>query len=161
MAKINVTPLIDVLLVLLVTFMVILPGHSVGLETYVPGPPPVCDTRQTGGIVVRVAEDGSVVLNGERLRAGEWTQRLRAVLAPRRDKTVFFAADPELEYGVVGRAIDAAVGVGAGPVGFLSKLDSEAGGGKDGKHAVKPEAGDAGAGVDGAEVVKPQVAAVI
>ena len=69
MAKINVTPLIDVLLVLLVTFMVIVPGHSVGIEAHVPALPPVCDMRVAGGLVVRVAGDGSAVVEGERLGA--------------------------------------------------------------------------------------------
>lgn len=161
MAKINVTPLIDVLLVLLVTFMVIVPGHSVGIEAHVPALPPVCDMRVAGGLVVRVAADGSAVVEGERLGAREWPRRLRALLAPRRDKTVHFAADGDVEYGVVGRAVDAAVGEGAGPVSFVLELDGKASGGKNRKHAVKPEAGDAGAGVDGAKVVKPQVTAVI
>jgi biopolymer transport protein ExbD len=161
MARINVTPLIDVLLVLLVTFMVIVPEHSVGLEARMPSPPPVCDIRVAGGLVVRVARDGSAVVDGDRLGAGEWPRRLRALLAPRRDKTVHFAAAGDVEYGVVGRAIDAAVGEGAGPVGFFLELDGEAGGGKDGEHTVEPEAGDAGAGIDRAEVVKAQVAAVI
>ncbi len=122
-ATINVTPLIDVLLVLLIIFMVIVPAHSVGLDVRAPSEGMVVTTVSEAALVVTVLEDGGALLNREKLGAGEWVERLRTVLGGRADRTVFFAAGPDMEFRVVARAIDQARGEGAGQVGLLRRAE--------------------------------------
>ena len=122
-ATINVTPLIDVLLVLLIIFMVIVPAHSVGLAVRAPETGLAAPMVTEASLVVTVLEDGGALLNREKLGAGEWVGRLRTVLAGRADRTVFFAAAPDMEFRVVARAIDQARGVGAGQVGLLRRAE--------------------------------------
>ncbi|MFN0102260.1 MAG: ExbD/TolR family protein [Bryobacteraceae bacterium] len=124
-ATINVTPLIDVLLVLLIIFMVIVPAHSVGLPVRAPqvegnASPTPADRR---ALVITVLGDGGAVLNRERMAAADWPERLRWILARRADKTVFFTTESDMEFRVVGRAIDQARGAGASQVGLLAKPD--------------------------------------
>ena len=122
-ATINVTPLIDVLLVLLIIFMVILPTKSVGLPVRVPredrtAAPTPSDNR---ALVITVLGDGGAMVNRDRLTAAEWPTKLRWVLASRADRTVFFTAEPDLEFRLVGTAIDNAREAGATQVGLLGK----------------------------------------
>ena len=114
-ATINVTPLIDVLLVLIIIFMVIVPAHSVGLPVRAPQeertePPTPSDNR---ALVITVLGDGGAMVNRDRLTAEEWPAKLKWVLASRADRTVFFTAAPDLEFRLVGTAIDHARHAGA------------------------------------------------
>jgi len=122
-ATINVTPLIDVLLVLLIIFMVIVPTHSVGLPVQAPQ-----EDRNTVptpadklALVITVLNDGGAILNRDKLSESEWPSKLRWVLASRADRTVFFTAEPDLEFRLVGTAIDHARLAGATQVGLLAK----------------------------------------
>jgi len=122
-ATINVTPLIDVLLVLLIIFMVIVPTKSVGLQVRAPqddrtAPPSPSDNR---ALVITVLGDGGAMVNRDRLSAEEWPAKLKWVLASRADRTVFFTAEPDLEFRLVGTAIDNARQAGATQVGLLAK----------------------------------------
>lgn len=124
-ATINVTPLIDVLLVLLIIFLVIQPPHSMGLEARAPledknAAPSLADRLP---LVITVLGGGEAMLNRERVGAAEFAGRLRQVLALRAEKTVFFTAAPDLEFRAVGEAIDVARGAGAAQVGLLAKPD--------------------------------------
>lgn len=124
-AVINVTPLIDVLLVLLIIFLVILPTYSVGLPVRAPQESaegaPLVEERRT--LVVTVMADGGVRINQQAFGAGEWADKLERVLAGRADRTVFFTAAPDMEFRLVGQAIDVARRVGATQVGLLGKAD--------------------------------------
>lgn len=122
-ATINVTPLIDVLLVLLIIFMVVLPTRSVGLEVQVPQQDSNAtpSRAQELALVITVRDDGGADLNREHWKAGEWHARLRTLLASRADRTVFFTAEPDLEFRLLGEAIDAARAAGAKQVGLLAK----------------------------------------
>ena len=124
-AAINVTPLIDVLLVLIIIFMVILPAHSVGLPVRAPQEdrteaPTPSDNR---ALVITVLADGGAIVNRDRLTAEEWPAKLKWVLASRADRTVFFTAAPDLEFRLVGTAIDHARHAGATQVRLLAKPD--------------------------------------
>ncbi len=124
-ATINVTPLIDVLLVLLIIFMIIQPESSVGLPVRSPqddrtAPPTPSDNR---ALVITVLGDGGAMVNRDKLTAEEWPAKLKWVLASRADRTVFFTAAPDLEFRLVGTAIDHARHAGATQVGLLAKPD--------------------------------------
>jgi len=120
-ASINVTPLIDVLLVLLIVFMVIVPTRSVGLAVRAPQQQDQPAAVAERALVITVFDDGGAMLNRERLASPEWPQRLRTVLASRADRTVFFTASADTEFRHVGQAIDAARASGASQVGLLAK----------------------------------------
>jgi biopolymer transport protein TolR len=122
-ATINVTPLIDVLLVLLIIFMVIVPTHSVGLPVRAPQDDRTEPRSPSDNLalVITVLKDGGAILNRDRLSEADWPAKLKWVLASRADRTVFFTAEPDLEFRLVGMAIDHARHAGATQVGLLAK----------------------------------------
>jgi len=115
------TPLIDVLLVLLIIFMVIVPLKPVGLAARVPQDAKEQTLAAERTLVITVQAGGAIRLNQESLPADGWPGRLRQALSLRADKTVYFRAEPDLEFRHVAYAIDEARGAGAGAIGLLSR----------------------------------------
>lgn len=123
-SEINVTPLIDVLLVLLIIFMVLVPAHPLGLHSQVPQPP----KEQTSSarppvLVVEVADNGAgepvLKLNSQPVAADALSAKLAAVLALRQDRTVFVRGERSLTFAPVAQAVGAAQQAGAQPIALL------------------------------------------
>lgn len=122
-ADINMTPMIDVLLVLIIIFMVIAPVVPRGLETLVPQPPPPGQQQKESDlrtVVIVINKDRSIMINQEPTDEMRLGPRLAEIFKTRAERVVFVKGDPDLEYGVVARAIDTAHGVGIDKVGLMT-----------------------------------------
>jgi biopolymer transport protein TolR len=111
-SDINVTPLIDVLLVLLIIFMVIVPITPHGLNTLVPQPPKNKDQQEPNDrtIVVQVLANGkgepSYKINDDTFAKSAIEPKLAEIFATRQEKVMFVKGDADLDYGKVAEVID-------------------------------------------------------
>jgi biopolymer transport protein TolR len=120
-SDINVTPLVDVVLVLLVIFMVVTPLIKQEVPIELPLAENSRQTQDLSQLILSVLADGSLLLNRETVPREELNARLTAIYATRGDKTIFLEADRSLVYDRVVQVMDECRAAGVTTIGVLTK----------------------------------------
>src|SRR5208337_1799101 len=121
-SQINVTPLVDVMLVLLIIFMVTAPIIQQGVEVSLPKVRASALPGEEQQFVVSITRGREIYLNDRRLSAEELTDKLKAIAVERPDRQVFIRADEQVPYGDVVRTMAAIKAAGIENVGMVTEM---------------------------------------
>ena len=122
-SDINITPLVDVVLVLLIIFMVMTPTMLKQMELTVPEKADVqIQTPQVSDqVVVGMSKEGKISINKEMIDESQFVERMHEIMKNSRDKLVFFAIDDDANYGDVMHVMDMTRGCGAKTLGIMTE----------------------------------------
>lgn len=126
-AQINVTPLVDVMLVLLVIFMVTAPIIQQGVQINLPQAKAAAIPGTEELLVVSIAKDGKIYLNDNVVSLQELGSKMRAIRAQQSDKQVYVRADQDVRYGLVMKTIAELKQAGIERVGMVTRPTVEDG----------------------------------
>jgi biopolymer transport protein TolR len=119
LSEINVTPLVDVSLVLLIIFMVTTPMLQRGTDVQLPQAA-VADVKEAERLTLTLTREGRVFLNAEEVPRAALAERLRAVGRTLREKVVYFRGDANVPYGAVIEVMDAVKAAGIETIGMIT-----------------------------------------
>jgi biopolymer transport protein ExbD/biopolymer transport protein TolR len=123
-SNINVTPMVDVMLVLLIIFMVITPMLQKGVSVemaQVNNPTQMPDADKEDALLVAVQRTGDIFFGQKKIAAAELTQTVKDRLTNRQDKTVYIKADARAKFGMVVEVVDDVRAAGVDKVGLLTE----------------------------------------
>ena len=124
-SQINVTPLVDVMLVLLVIFMVTAPIIQQGVQVNLPQTRAGAIPGKEEQLVVSINRNGRVYLNDTAMTPEELGQKLRAIRGIKADKEVYLRADQDVRYGLVMRVVSEIKQAGIQKVGMVTRPQEE------------------------------------
>ena len=129
-SNINITPLVDVVLVMLIIFMVVTPLLEKDIAVRMPATEEVIDRSDIppDQLVVKIQANGDLEINSEKVPRGEYVDRLSTILKRKKpaDKIVFVVADDAASYGLLVSALDGAKQAGAETLGMATEVPSAA-----------------------------------
>jgi biopolymer transport protein ExbD/biopolymer transport protein TolR len=123
-SDINVTPMVDVMLVLLIIFMVITPMLQKGVSVELAktdNPSSMADADKEDALLIAVMRDGTIFFGSDKVNADQLNQVVKDRLATRMDKRVFIKADARAKYGSVVDVVDNIRSAGVDQVGLLTE----------------------------------------
>jgi biopolymer transport protein TolR len=126
-SQINVTPLVDVMLVLLIIFMVTAPIIQQGVQVSLPKVKAAAIPGKEEQFIVSITRDRQIYLNDTKLTAAALTEKLVAIAHERPDREVFIRADEQVPYGDVIRTMAAIKAAGIENVGMVTEMPAGSG----------------------------------
>lgn len=121
LSEINVTPLVDVMLVLLIIFMVSAPLMQQGIQVDLPKTKSPSLSEQEKPLVLVVNKNGSAEINGNTIPAAQLTEKLHAIFEKREKKEIFIQADKSISYGQVATIMSQVQAAGIIRIGLVTE----------------------------------------
>ena len=121
LSEINVTPMVDVMLVLLIVFMISAPLMQQGIQVDLPKTKSPALSEQEKPVIIAVNRNGNVEINGKELQSAQVTEKLRAIFEKREKKEIFIQADRSIPYGTVATVMAQAQAAGIHRIGLVTE----------------------------------------
>ena len=144
MSEINVTPMVDVMLVLLVIFMVTAPLLTVGVPVDLPQTKAQTLNKPDEPLVISVNASGKVYIQETEIALDELVAKLQAITAAKRDTRIYVRGDRNINYGRVMRVMGMISAAGFSKVALIAEMNEGDGSGGDASKRTNPGSGEAG-----------------